>query len=97
MGNANALVKYDSLECYDWEHEDRLIVISKITNLAEDVDLYYVYNIDKNEYGDVTTDQMIPIDADYLNMEYTDLGSNGIMVDGPNITIVHKPPNFGSD
>jgi hypothetical protein len=64
----NAFVRGNSLDCYDWEAEDRLFVKYKIQQIIDNIALYQAYNIDKQEHGAVDTSQIIIIDKTIHDM-----------------------------
>lgn len=63
----NALVKMDELDCYDWEHEDGLLIVAKIDDLDKEhgIYLYHAYNIDKKAWGGVASHQIILLDPSW--------------------------------
>ena len=66
----NALVKQDELGCYDWIHEEALCIVVKLDNIDEEHGIYFfqAYNIDRDEWGGVTSDQIIILDEAILTM-----------------------------
>lgn len=59
-----ALVKGNSLDCYDWLPEEKLLVMFKVTDLYAEHDIYafQAYNKDRQDYAVVSTDQIIFLD-----------------------------------
>lgn len=66
----NALVKQGELSCYNWVHEESLCIVAKLDNIDEErgVYLFQAYNIDRDEWGGVTSDQVIILDETILTM-----------------------------
>ena len=60
MVNVWAKVKGNELDCYEWDEGDRLIIKKVLDVLSEEYNiyLYNVINVDKKEYGAVTSDQI---------------------------------------
>lgn len=67
----NALVKGNTLDCYDWEHEDRLTVLQKLEVLVEEANIcsYNTYNHDKQCFGVVTTDQIVVLKDNFTQLD----------------------------
>lgn len=66
----NALVKQDELGCYDWIHEEALCIVAKLDNIDEEHGIYFfqAYNIDRDEWGGVTSDQIIILDDSIIDL-----------------------------
>lgn len=67
--NLTAFVKGNSLDCYEWEAEDKLEIKYKIEELAPGISFFQVFNIDKQEFGAVTSNQIIIIDKQVNQMK----------------------------
>lgn len=67
---ANALVKQDELDCYDWIHEEALCIVAKLDNIDEEhgIYLFQAYNIDRCEWGGVASHQIIILDESILDL-----------------------------
>ena len=61
---ANAFVRGNSLDCYNWEAEEGLVILAKIQELDEEhhISLFQAYNLDRKEYGAVDSAQIILMD-----------------------------------
>lgn len=66
----NALVKQDELGCYDWIHEEGLCIVAKLDTIDEEHGIYFfqAYNMDRDEWGAVTSDQIIITDNSILDL-----------------------------
>jgi hypothetical protein len=60
IGLGSCYVDGDKLDCYNWENEDTLLIFDKIDASEEalPVKQYYCFNVNKNENGWVTRDQV---------------------------------------
>ena len=58
---ADAFVRGNSLDCYEWEPEEKLKILFCIEELAENENAFLVYNCDKNEFAIISTSQLICI------------------------------------
>ena len=83
----NALVKQNELDCYDWIHEEGLCVVTKITTLDEEhkIYLFQAYNMDRDEWGGVTSDQIIITDNSILDLHPLMEDCNVICGDGEDV------------
>lgn len=65
----NALVKGSELDCYDWIHEEGLCLVVKLDDIDEEhgICLYQAYNIDRDEWGTVASNQVVIVDDSVLD------------------------------
>ena len=89
---ANALVKQDELGCYDWIHEEGLLIVDKLDNLDEEHGeyLFQAYNIDRDEWAAVATHQIIILDNSVLDLPPIMEGCNVIFCSGSEVKGVRR-------
>lgn len=56
-----ATVRGNELDCYNWEDGEDLVILDRLDVLDDkhSIFLYKVYNVDRNEFGGVSSDQII--------------------------------------
>lgn len=88
----NALVKGDSLAAYGWGHEEGIMLIDKLTTIDEEnnIDLYQSYNIDRDEWGGVTTDQIIITNDDITKTKPSHENTIAILINGPEVFVKYE-------